>query len=97
MTFYILVIKKGESKKFLLFEVEVGGNQVEEFVRQQLRLWKKITNELETYCNSKHMVNATKPTISLLNVSRILEEIIIFYLPSPQREVRLQGQLERRK
>lgn len=35
---YILVIVKRKSKKFLLFEVEVGGNQVEEFVRQELRL-----------------------------------------------------------
>lgn len=35
---YILVIVKCKSKKFLLFEVEVGGNQVEEFVRQELRL-----------------------------------------------------------
>lgn len=41
-TIHILVIKKSESKKFLLFEVEVGGHQVEEFVRQQLRLWGKI-------------------------------------------------------
>lgn len=35
---YILVIKKCESKEFLLFEVEMGGHQVEEFVREQLRL-----------------------------------------------------------
>lgn len=40
---YILVIKKCKSKEFLLFEVEMGGDQVEKFVRQQLRLWRKIS------------------------------------------------------
>lgn len=51
--FHILVIVKCKSKKFLLFEVEVGGHQVEEFVRQELWLEKEITNQTETKHNSK--------------------------------------------
>lgn len=39
---HILVVEKCESKEFLLLEVEMGGHQVEEFVRQQLRLREKI-------------------------------------------------------
>ena len=38
---YIPVIKKCKSKEFFLFEVEVGGHQVEKLVRQQLRLWRE--------------------------------------------------------
>lgn len=60
---YILVIVKCESKKFLLFEVEVGGNQVEEFVRQELRLETEITNQLASGRKSKHNVNAHSATI----------------------------------
>lgn len=63
MRFYILVIVKRKSKKFLLFEVEVGGNQVEEFVRQELRLEEEITDQMETNGNSKHNVNARGATI----------------------------------
>lgn len=38
----VLVIEKRQSEEFLLFEVEMGGHQVEELVRQELRLWRKV-------------------------------------------------------
>lgn len=42
LIFHILVIVKRESEELLLFEVEVGRNQVEELVRQQFWLQKKV-------------------------------------------------------
>ena len=70
LTVYILVITKCKSKEFLLFEVEVGGNQVEEFVRQKLGLWKEDWRSVGKPSVILHHVPCKN---ILMKVSRILK------------------------
>lgn len=76
----------------------MGGHQVEKFIRQQLRLWRKIQIQRqlcwETYCNPKYQVNIpceVIQTISFINVSWGI--LFCCYFPS-QREEELKCQLE---